>query len=87
MKLIRESKEIQNNIKKTVSRYQSFLASSPKWQKGYSHEHLRISRAIRSLRLTSNDESANSFKHWIARELGDNIDKVDLESKSLWRLS
>ena len=56
----------QENLERAVLRYKQVLAGSAKWRSGYDHNHLRISRVIKSLRLLINDESADGFKHWIA---------------------
>ena len=64
-----------------------FLARSQKWRTGYDHNQLRISRVIKSLRLLISDEAANSFKYWVAGELGDNIDKIHPDARKHWRLA
>ena len=63
IKQIRESETAQANIKRSVIRYKEFLAGTTKWRSGYDHNHLRISRVIKSLRLLVSDEAANAFKY------------------------
>lgn len=87
IQLIRTSDIAQENLQRAVIRFKEFLACSTKWRQGYDHNHLRISRAIKSLRLLVNEDAANSFKHWVARELGDDIDRIHPDSKRHWRLS
>lgn len=87
VELIRSSDTAQENLQRAVIRFKEFLACSTKWRHGYDHNHLRISRAIKSLRLLVDEDTANSFKHWVARELGDDIDRIHPESKKHWRLS
>ena len=87
IKQIRESQPIQANIQRSVLRYKEFLAGTTKWRSGYDHNHLRISRVIKSLRLLVSDEAANSFKYWVAGQLGDQIDSIHAESRRHWRLS
>ena len=84
---IQESETAQANIERSVLRYKEFLAGATKWRTGYDHNHLRISRVIKSLRLLVSDEAANGFKHWVAGELGDQIDTIQAESRKHWRLS
>ena len=60
---IRESEPIQANIQRSVLRYKEFLARTIKWRSGYDHNHLRISRVIKSLRLLVSDGAANGFKY------------------------
>jgi len=84
---IRASRPMQANIQRSVLRYKEFLASTTKWRSGYDHNHLRISRVIKSLRLLVNDQEANAFKYWVAGQLGDQIDSINSESKRYWRLA
>ena len=87
IKQIRESETAQANIQQSVLRYKEFLAGTTKWRSGYDHNHLRISRVIKSLRLLVSDEAANGFKYWVAGQLGDQIDSIHAESRRHWRLS
>ena len=87
IKQIRESETAQANIQRSVLRYKEFLAGTTKWRSGYDHNHLRISRVIKSLRLLVNDEAANGFKYWVAGQLGDRIDSIHAESRRHWRQS
>ena len=87
IKQIRESETAQANIQRSVIRYKEFLAGSTKWRSGYDHNHLRVSRVIKSLRLLVSDEAANGFKYWVAGQLGDQIDSIHAESRRHWRLS
>lgn len=87
IKQIRESETAQINIQRSVLRYKEFLSGRTERRTGYDHNHLRISRVIKSLRLLVSDEAANAFKHWVAGELGDQIDTIHSESRKHWRLS
>jgi len=87
IKQIRESETAQANLQQSVLRYKEFLAGTTKWRSGYDHNHLRISRVIKSLRLLVSDEAANGFKYWVAGQLGDQIDSIHAESRRHWRLS
>ena len=84
---IRASRPMQANIQRSVLRYKEFFASTTKWRSGYDHNHLRISRVIKSLRLLVSDEAANGFKYWVAGQLGDQIDTIHAASQKHWRLS
>ena len=87
IKRIRESETAQANMQRSVLRYKEFLAGTTKWRSGYDHNHLRISRVIKSLRLLVSDEAANGFKYWVAGQLGDQIDSIHTESRRHWRMS
>jgi hypothetical protein len=84
---IRESETMRVNIQRSVLRYKEFLASTTKWRSGYDHNHLRISRVIKCLRLLVDDEEANAFKYWVAGQLGNQIDSINAESNRFWRLA
>ena len=87
MLAIRESESARNNLQRSVTRYKDFLAGTNNWRSEYDHNHLRISRVIKCLRLLVSDEEANTFKYWVAGQLGDQIDLINSESKRYWRLS
>jgi len=87
IKQIREFETAQDNIELSVLRFKEFLVGTIKWRTGYDHNHLRISRIIKCLRLLVNDEAANEFKYWVAGQLGDQIDMIHRESKKYWRLA
>ena len=42
--------------------YESFLSRNLHWVTNYNHNHLRITRAIKSLRLLVNDDEARRFR-------------------------
>lgn len=87
MLAIRESESARNNLQRSVTRYKDFLAGTNNWRSEYDHNHLRISRVIKCLRLLVSDEEVNTFKYWVAGQLGDQIDLINSESKRYWRLS
>lgn len=84
---VRESVIAQESLQKSVERYKQFLLREKYWKYSQNHNHLRITRVIKSLRLLSGNNSANDFKHWIASELGDNIDRLDEKTRQFWRLA
>ena len=87
IKLILRSKPAQEAMQHAVERFKQFLIETEAWKRENDHNHLRISRVIKSLRLLVNDEEANAFKYWIAGQLGDRIDSINADSKRHWRLS
>ena len=64
-----------------------FLLNTTRWRSSHDHNHLRITRVIKSLRLLTDDETANGFKYWVAGQLGDRIDSINTRSKKFWRLA
>lgn len=82
-----ESDKTKQKLSLGTDRYKSFLRANDNWRFGYDHNHMRISRVIKCLRLLSDDQSANKFKYWVAGELGDDIDQIHPESQRYWRLA
>ena len=87
VELIRSSERAKEGLKAAAARYQSFLLKTSPWKNPFNHNHLRITRVIKCLRLLMDDETANEFKYWVAGQLGDRIDSINTESKRHWRLA
>jgi len=58
---IQKSSLAQSNFRQSYEWFLGFLERNPKWQKGYDHNQLRITRIIKSLNLLSSYESALTF--------------------------
>ena len=84
---IRTSERAKEGHKAAAVRYQSFLLKTSPWKNPFNHNHLRITRVIKCLRLLMDDEAANAFKYWVAGQLGDRIDSINPETKRYWRLA
>ena len=84
---IRDSQKAQNSLKRSTKRYKEFLTNEKYWKLSHNHNHLRITRVIKSLRMLCGDEDANDFKYWVASQLGDKIDRIDAKTKQFWRLA
>ena len=61
---IRESQLAIENLDKSVSWFLGFLERNDHWITNYDHNHLRITRAIKSLRLLSGDQAADAFRNF-----------------------
>ena len=85
--LIRASESARGSLLASADRYKVFLLNTTRWRNSHDHNHLRITRVIKSLRLLTDDETANGFKYWIAGQLGDQIDSINTRSKKFWRLA
>ena len=59
--VIKKSELAQANFKQSYKWFLGFLGRNPKWQKGYDHNQLRITRIIKSLNLLSSHENALAF--------------------------
>ena len=87
IRLIRESDSARGGLLASVDRYKVFLLKTTAWRAAHDHNHLRITRVIKSLRLLTDDETADAFKYWVAGQLGDQIDSINTKSKRYWRLA
>ena len=81
---IKESEIAQVNLAKSASWFLGFLERNPHWIKRYDHNHLRITRATKSLRLLANDEAADEFKDTVFIYLGDDLNLIDPKARSFW---
>lgn len=59
---IRKSLDAKNNLSKSADWYLKFLSRNSHWICPHDHNHLRITRVIKSLRLLCSDEKADGFK-------------------------
>jgi len=60
--ILRASDQAHLRILAAAERMLRFYAATHGWLAGYDHNHLRITRIIRSLRLIVGNEPANSFR-------------------------
>ena len=59
---IRGSDAAQSNLRAAAERMLQFYRNTEAWLGGFDHNHLRITRIIRSLRLLAGHEAADGFK-------------------------
>ena len=83
--LIKESALAQTSIDRSIERYKVFLRNNKKRHEKYDHNHLRITRVLKCLKLFRDIQAARQFKYWVATELGDAIDTVNEKTKQYWR--
>ena len=68
---MRKSKIALENLYKSADWYANFLSRNEFWKKPNDHNHRRITRVIRSLRLLGDAEEAENFKIDVQDMLGD----------------
>lgn len=81
---IRQSELAQQNLVKSASWFLGFLGRNDRWITRYDHNHLRITRVIKSLRLLASDEAADEFRDKVIVLAGDNLNLVDEEARDFW---
>jgi hypothetical protein len=81
---IRQSELAQQNLVKSASWFLGFLERNDHWITKYDHNHLRITRVIKSLRLLTSDEAADEFRDKMLSLIGDELVLVDQKARRFW---
>ena len=84
---IRQSSLAQANLAKSARWFLGFLERNDCWIAKYNHNHLRITRVIKSLRLLASDEAADEFRDKVLALAGDNLNLVDQKARGFWTSS
>lgn len=66
---IRRSPRAQQSLRTAAARMEAFYADNDRWLTGVDHNHLRITRIIKSLRLLVDDEAADRFRQSIGERV------------------
>ena len=81
---IRGSSLAQANLARLARWFLGFLERNDHWITKYNHNHLRITRVIKSLRLLASDEAADEFRDKVLALAGDNLNLVDQKARAFW---
>ena len=81
---IRDSSLAQANLDKSARWFLGFLERNDHWITKYNHNHLRITRVIRSLRLLASDEAADEFRDKVLALAGDRLNLIDQKARGFW---
>ena len=81
---IKESILAQGNLAKSASWFLGFLERNNHWITKYNHNHLRITRVIKSLRLLASDKAADEFRDKVLALAGDNLNLIDQKARGFW---
>jgi hypothetical protein len=81
---LRLSVAAKTSIAESADWYTAFLSRKSHWKAKYDHNHLRITRAIKSLRLLVSDDEANRFRAGVFALLGDDADLIGEKARSFW---
>jgi hypothetical protein len=82
--VLRISSAAKKSILGSGDWYTAFLSRNVHWKAKYDHNHLRITRAIKSLRLLVSDDEVNRFRDGVFALLGDEADLIDQNPRSFW---
>ncbi|MDC1191630.1 opioid growth factor receptor-related protein [Candidatus Puniceispirillum sp.] len=81
---LRLSVAAKTSIVESADWYTAFLSRNSHWKAKYDHNHLRITRAIKALRLLVSDDEANRFRDGVFALLGDGADLTGEKARSFW---
>ena len=81
---IRQSSLAQANLARSAGWFLGFLERNNHWITKYNHNHLRITRVIKSLRQLTSDEAADEFRDKVLALAGDNLNLVDQKARGFW---
>ena len=84
---MRQQAIVANSQNFLLARMKKFLMENDYWICHYNHNHLRITRIIKSLRLVSGDKAAEDFKLWLMGYLGPRINLIADKAVQLWKES
>ena len=82
---IRTSEVARSNLEKSAQWYLGFLQRNDHWIKAYDHNHLRITRAIKSLHLLLSKEIAERFLNSVFDITGDRVGVVRQDAIGFWK--
>jgi len=81
---IRQSSLAQINLAKSARWFVGFLERNDHWISKYNHNHLRITRVIKSLRLLASDVAADEFRDKVLALAVDNLNLIDQKARGFW---
>lgn len=82
---IKNSRAAEENLQVAADWFFDFLVRNQHWIKTYDHNHLRITRVIRSLRLLLGDKAAERFRASIIGLVGNEIRLIDVKAIKFWQ--
>ena len=75
------------NLEQSANWYLGFLKRNNHWIKPYDHNHLRITRVIKSVRLLTGNLIADAAKEKIFIILGERISVIQPKAVTFWNLA
>ena len=84
IELFQKSEAAQTNLINAKDWYLSFLFRNSHWKKKHDHNHLRITRVIKCLRLLLGDKEADDFKQKVYDMVASRIMLIDEAAKRYW---
>ena len=82
---IRTSEVARANLERSAQWYLGFLQRNDHWIRSYDHNHLRITRAIKSLGLLISQNAAEEFLNSIFQITGDRLNVIRQDAVGFWK--
>ena len=81
---IQNNEHAKQNLCKSADWYFDFLRRNSFWRKPHDHNHLRITRVLKSLRLLCGDDEADYYKQQFWQLLGTDISQIPSKTIEYW---
>ena len=86
VQILKNNEDVQENIVAALVRMERFYRDNDFWLRQGDHNHLRITRILKSISLLSSKENAVDFYDFIMRRVQD-AQPVTAESLEFWKKS
>jgi hypothetical protein len=83
--LIRKSSLAAHNLNDSVQWYCDFLNRNAHWRVAHDHNHLRITRMIKSVRLLQGESAANALRDKVLAMAAPSRDKISQTAWDYWQ--
>ena len=84
---IRANEVARANLERSAQWYLGFLQRNDHWIKPFNHNHLRVTRVIKSVRLLTGNLIADAAKDKIFTILGERISVIQPKALTFWKLA
>ena len=86
VKLIQESPKSQETMRLGLVRFAEFLRDNDQWLRYHNHNHLRITRVIKSVKTLMSDRQAEDFFQFVMSQIEERAsEKPSNTSNNYWR--
>ena len=86
VEVIRTCSSCQENMRLGLIRYEEFLRDNDHWLRYHDHNHLRITRVIKSARMLMSEEQAGEFFRYVMELVGGRAhEKLSKTSMGYWK--
>ena len=82
---IRKCDIARANLENSAQWYLEFLTRNDHWVRSYDHNHLRITRAIKSLGLLVSQSAAEGFLNSVFQIIGDRLKLIRQDAVGFWK--